>query len=71
MSEKLESQAWILGHIRGTPGFGHQKSQQWPAAIWSSSATAIVMNVMLCSSLRHLLKNESPGSKHVTVQIKP
>lgn len=29
------------------PGFGHQKSQQWPAAIWPSSATAIVMHVML------------------------
>lgn len=53
------------------PGFGHQKVQQWPAATWPSSATAIAMNVMLCSSLCHLLKIESPESNHVIVQIKP
>lgn len=48
-----------LGHIRGIPGFGYQRAQQWPAAM------------VLCSSLCHLLKIESPGSNHVTVQIKP
>lgn len=38
MSEKLENQTWILGHIRGTPG------------IWASESTAVASSnlVQLC-----------------------